>query len=319
MLSWQWRLRSQHRSSLTSAATLFTAAAISSVLAGPASATLINYNPAPTTDTGWNACGTGKVAALAGHDCRTTAFFEKNSLNKEFKNNPGGVSVIFGAAFNAWNNNNNSTLNPAATTAQGWTLTNGGDPGGTLNVTTAKAIQLNGVTQGGASIFITPNAALLATLNAAVTAANAAAAVGKKDYKITWAQGAYDNFQLPPNVGTGPAFYEMDVKTFTANTAGNDPSYCAGFSCPGGTSFDDDPNLRYLAEGTPQAFFFGNTYISIYSVANKTLTVYDGVDYGWHNHVKASAPEPSSWALMLLGVGGLGAAARARARAAVRA
>jgi hypothetical protein len=282
---------------------------MSSALAGAASASAIVYNPAPTTDTGWNACG-----ALPGDQCRTTAFFEKDSLAKEFKKNPGGISVIFGAAFNAWNNNNNSNLNPAATTAQGWTLTNGGDPGGTLNVTTAKAVQLGGVTRGGAQIFITPDAALLRTLNAAVAAANAAAPAGKKDYKITWAQGLYDNYVITPAAATVPAFYEMDVSAFTANTAGNDPSYCAGFSCPGGTSFDDEPNIDYFAPPGPQGFFFGNTYISIESIANKTLTVYDGVDYGWHNFVKG-VPEPSTWALMLLGLGGLGAAVRARAKA----
>jgi hypothetical protein len=304
------KLRSQRRLASTGAATVLTAIAVSSALGGTASATAIVYNPAADPDTGWHACG-----ALAGDDCRTTAFFERESLGREFRNNPGGVSVIFGAAFNSWNNTNNSNLNPAATTAQGWTLTKGADPGGVLNVTTAKAMQFNGVELGGAVIFITPNQALLNTLNAAVTAANAAAPAGKKDYKITWAQGLYDNYVTTPASATVPPFYEMDVKTFTANTAGNDPSYCAGFSCPGGTSFDDDPKIDYFAPPGPQGFFFGNTYLSIYSVANKQLTVYDGVDYGWHNHVKASAPEPSSWALMLLGFGGLGGLARARKRA----
>jgi hypothetical protein len=286
--------------------------AMSSLLAGPAAATVINYNPMPSKSIGWNPCG-----ALAGARCRTTAFFEKDSLSREFRHNPGGISVIFGAAFNAWNNNNNSSLNPAATTAQGWSLSNGGDPGGTLNVTTAKAIQLNGVRQGGAEIFITPSIALLATLNTDVAIDNALAPAGKKDFKITWAQGLYDNYVVTPAAATVPAFYEMDVKTFTPNMAGNDPSYCAGFSCPGGTSFDDNPNIDYFAPGTPQGFFFGNTYLSIYSLANKSLIVYDGVDYGWHNHVIGPpVPEPSTWVLMLLGVGGLGAAARARARAA---
>jgi PEP-CTERM motif len=300
----------------TGTATL-AAAAMSSVLAGSASATAIKYNPAPTTNTGWNACGTALVAGLAGDNCKTTAFFEKDSLSKEFQNNPGGVSVIFGAGFNAWNNNNNSTLNPAATTPQGWTLINGGDPGGTLNVTKAKAVQLGGVSRGGAQIFITPSIGLLTTLNTDVAIDNALAPAGKKDYKITWAQGLYDNFVLTPNPATGPAFYEMDVSAFTANTAGNDPSYCAGFSCPGGTSFEDTPNFRYLTPGSAQAFFFGNTYISIYSLANKSLTVYDGVDYGWHNFVSRGVPEPSTWAVMLLGLGGLGAAVRARRRASV--
>ena len=302
-----------HWSSTKGAATgLLGAIAVSAALAGSASASTVTYNPAPTTDTGWNPCGVAFYASLAGDRCRTTAFFEPDSLAKEFKNNPGGVSVIFGAAFNAWNNNNNKSTNPAATTAQGWTLTNGGDPGGAFTVSIAKAIQLNNVSQGGAQIRITPNAALITTLNNAVTAANAKAADGKKDYAITWVQGLYDNFVFP--AATVPAYYEMDVSGFVANTAGQDPSYCASFpaGCPGANVFLDTPNLRYFPLGDVQAFFFGNAYLGIESLANKNLIVFDGVDYGWHNFVSGPVPEPATWALMLLGFGAMGSAIRAR-------
>jgi hypothetical protein len=284
-------------------------------MAGSSSASIVNYNPAPTTRAGWNMCSGANFPALANDFCLTKAFFEPKSLTTEFNNNPGHISVIFGAAFNAWNNNNNKSNNPAATTPQGWSLSFGGDPGGTFNVSIATALQLNNVAQGGARIRVTPNAVLLQTLTTAVAADNANAAAGKKDYKITWAQGLYDNFVFPPAIV--PAYYEMDVSGFMANTAGQDPSYCASFpaGCPppaANYTFLDTPNLRYFPLNSPQAFFFGNAYIGIESLANKSLIVYDGVDYGWHNYVSAvlPVPEPATWALLLAGFGSLGAGLR---------
>lgn len=305
---------------------LLGATAIAFILAGPASASVVNYNPAPTTSTGWNKCSGADFAALANDFCQTTAFFEPNSLATEFSNNPGGISVIFGAGFDAWNNTNNKSNNPAATTAQGWTLSSGGDPGGALNVSIAKALQFDqdrnpvntNVYSGGAQIKVTPNAALLKTLNTAVAADNAAAPVGKKDYQITWVQGLYDNYE---GADTVAAFYEMDVSGYTANTGGQNPSYCASFplGCPGANTFLDTPFLRYLPLGDPQGFFFGNAYIAIESLDNKSLIVYDGVDYGWHNYVSAVAnapvPEPATWALLLAGFGALGVAGWRRGRA----
>lgn len=296
--------------------------AIAGAWAGAASASTVTYNPAPTTSTGWNPCGAGIYPALAGKFCLTTAFFEPTSLSTEFKNNPGKISVIFGAGFNSWNTRNNVSYNPLATTPQGWTLSFGGDPGGTLNVSIATALQFNSVTRGGARIMITPNAALLMTLQNAVTADNAAAPVGKKDYKITWAQALYDNFTITPPA-TGPAYYEMDVSGFVANMAGQDPAYCASFKagCPppaASFNFRDTPKFRYLPLGQPQAFFFGNEYIAIESLDNKQLIVYDGVDYGWHNYVSAvgngpiPVPEPATWALVLAGFAGIGGALRRR-------
>ena len=191
----EWGLHLKCRVTSTRRATmpqLLGATAIAFILAGPASASVVNYNPAPTTSTGWNKCSGADFAALANDFCQTTAFFEPNSLATEFSNNPGGISVIFGAGFDAWNNTNNKSNNPAATTAQGWTLSSGGDPGSALNLSIAKALQFDqdrnpvntNVYSGGAQIKVTPNAALLKTLNTAVAADNAAAPVGKKDYQI---------------------------------------------------------------------------------------------------------------------------------------
>lgn len=68
--------------------------------------------PGADHSTGWNKCSGADFAALANDFCQTTAFFEPNSLATEFSNNPGGISVIFGAGFDAWNNTNNKSNNP---------------------------------------------------------------------------------------------------------------------------------------------------------------------------------------------------------------
>lgn len=267
------------------------------LLAGSLSASNIIYNPAPITDTGWHTCGVFYYASLAGDKCRTTAYFQSMSLNQEFKNNPGGISVIFGAAFNAWNTRDNVSYNPPGL-QKGWTLNNGGDPGGAFNVTVAQAQQFDqnrnpivaNVITGGVDIQITPNAAQRATL------ANAVAKLGG-DYQITWVQGLYDNFMFNPT-RTVPPYYEMDI---TGPGGVLDPSYCASFpaGCGANNSFSDVPNLRYFPVGQTQAFFYGNAYIAIESIQNKSLTVYDGVDYGWNNYV--ATPEPGT--CILLGAG----------------
>jgi hypothetical protein len=268
---------------------------------------VVNYNPAPTTDTGWNNCGTFFYASLGGDVCRTTAFFEADSLAKEFMNNPGGISVIFGAAFDAWNTRDNVSYNPLGV-QKGWTLSNGGDPGGAFDVSVAQAQQFdqnrnpinNNVITGGVTIEVTPNAALRATLATAVTNANAAAPDGKKDYQVTWVQGLFDNFMFNPT-RTVAAFYEMDVNAANAVGAGADPSYCVSFpgGCGANNSFSDVPNLRYFPLGETQAFFRGNAYIAIESIQNKRLVVFDGIDYGWDNAVMT--PEPLTWTLFAVG------------------
>jgi hypothetical protein len=283
--------------------------AASVVLAGPLLSSAVNYNPAPTTDTGWNSCGVFFYASLAGDSCRTTAFFEAASLTTEFKNPPPGpISVVFQAAFDAWNNRDNVSYNPPGV-QKGWALTFGGDPGGTFDVSVAQAQQFdqnrnpinNNVITGGLDLQVTPNAALRNTLATAVANANAAAADGKKDYQITWMQGLFDNFMFNPTTIVAP-FYEMDVSAANAVGVNADPSYCVSFpaGCGANNSFSDVPNLRYFPLGQTQAFFRGNAYIGIESIQNKSLVVFDGIDYGWDNFV--AVPEPLTWPLLAIGL-----------------
>jgi hypothetical protein len=262
-------------------------------LTGCLSATLVNYNPAPTTDTGWNPCGATRYPTLEGNLCKTTAFFEAMSLDQEFMNNPGGISVIFGAAFNAWNTRDNVSYNPLGV-QRGWTLSFGGDPGGTFNVSTAKALQRDNLTIGAANIVVTPSDDLLKTMNGKL---------GANDV-LVWVQGLYLNWNFSGDAL--PAFYEMDVDGVdTTNKGRTDPSYCASFPgaafpCP---TFSDLPATVYLPLGV-QDFFYANAYLAIENRTNKTLTVYDGIDYGFNNYV--DAPEPLTWPLLGVGLALIG-------------
>lgn len=231
---------------------------------GSLSASTITYNPAPILDTGWNSCATSLFASLAGYSCRTTAYFEAMGLSQEWQNNPGGIAPVFNVGFDAWNTKDNKSTN-AAGTNQGWTLAKAADPGGTLTVSIAKAEQFNAannivvspVAKGGVEIQIAPNAALLATLNAAVTALGG-------DAKITWVQGLYDNYTTAGTTVT--PFYEMDT------TSATNPSYTDSYGPqPAGSGFYDQPKPRYQPFGTSQAFFYADAYIAIESVTNKTL------------------------------------------------
>ena len=82
-------------------------------LAGLLPAASITFNPAPTTDTGWNPCGN-----YAGFVRRTTAYFDAQSLNDQ--NDSHGISPLFQQAFDAWNE--------SVSGGDGlWTLHDGGD------------------------------------------------------------------------------------------------------------------------------------------------------------------------------------------------
>ncbi len=243
-----------------------TIALFSFSLSGLLSAATITYTPAATTDTGWNACG-----SFAGYTCRTTANFDTLGLNTQ---NDGGTSGLFDSAFSAWN----------TSVGGGWTLANGGDLTGTLDVTTATAQQFSGVTLGGLTINIDASGVTLPTVPAGDS--------------LVWAQGLFDNYLLDGSVVT--PFYEMDVVTGACNVAGPNPW------CPPAYPFQyadnhfyDQPKTLYLAPGSTQAFFDANAYLSVLDPTAKTLTVYDGVSYGFQNYV---SPEPAVWLLCASGL-----------------
>jgi len=195
---------------------------LSAGLAGTLSAALVNYNPAPTTDTGWTAC-----SAFAGYSCRTTAFFDPLGLSDQ--NDDVSINGLFQSAFTAWN---------ASGGGQGWTLNYGGNLGGTWNVTIAQAEQfdaannlvLNNVFKGGLEINIAVTGVTLPTLG-----------VGDQ---LVWTQGLFDNYLGNGTIVT--PFYEMDIITAGCSPAGPNP-YCPP-AYPyqyADNRFYDQPKARY--------------------------------------------------------------------------
>lgn len=235
-------------------------------LAGVLSAAAISYNPAATTSTGWNACG-----SFPGYSCLTTANFDDNSLNTQ---NDGGIAGLFDQAFNTWN---------ASGGGQGWTLVNGGDLSGTFDVTTAQAQQFSGVTLGGLTININVGNVTLPTVGA--------------NQQLVWVQGLNINY----TVGAGtivPGYYAMDTSTLSNLTCGGNifcpPAYPYQYV---NDHFYDQPKDYYQPPGSTQAFFDANAYVAVEDFTNvnaPVLTVYDGVSYGFQNYV---SPEPGNWVL----------------------
>lgn len=233
------------------------------------SAATINYNPAPTTDTGWKTC-----SAFAGYSCRTTAYFDALTLNTQ--NDSQNINGLFQSAFTAWN---------ASGGGQGWTLNFGGDLAGTFDVVIAQAQQFDSsnnlvntpVFKGGLEIQINVSNLTLPTLGAGD--------------RLAWTQGLHDNY-----TGAGatvPPFYEMDITTDACNTNGTNPWCPPAYPFQyGDNKFYDQPKARYQPPGTTQAFFDANAYLAVINYTGKTLTVYDGVSYGFQNYI---SPEPGTW------------------------
>lgn len=234
----------------------------------------INYNPAATTDTGWSTC-----ANLPGLTCRTTAYFDTMTLSDQ---NDTMLSALFQSAFTAWN---------ATGGGQGWTLNFGGDLAGTYSVTTAQALQF-----GAGGAVANANVAL-GGLEIEVGVGGITLPTPGMGEDIVWIQGLYDNYLLDGSIVT--SFYEMDVST--------DPcGGVTGITCPpaypfqyGDNKFYDRPRASYVA-GSTQAFFDANAFLAVRNTATSTITVYDGISYGFQNYV---SPEPGTWILLCSGLG----------------
>jgi hypothetical protein len=193
---------------------------------------------------------------------------------------PGGS--LFGQAFAAWN---------ASGGGQGWSLidgTNDGvdDLGGTLKVTTFTTAAFGSNPYlGGLTIRVDPSGLT-----------GLPALTGNEHY--VWAQGLFDNYLL--NGATVPGFFEMDITTATGancQTNGNGgnggnpacaPAYPFQNSLGNAGLFYDQPKANLYQYFAAEAFF------GVIDYSAKSLTIYDGVDYGFSN-----APEPATWVLCL--------------------
>jgi hypothetical protein len=241
-------------------------------LAGSLPATTINYNPAPTTTAGWSTC-----ANFARHHCKTIAYFDPQALSDE---NNAGVSNLFQLAFDAWND---------TAGGQGWTDSmSPTDLGGSFDVTVAKAEQFDGnknvvndnVVFGGLEIRVTLNNVKLPALG--------------PDDQLVWVQGLLDNY---PSAGGVASTYELDIFHGIFCTLSGPAPYCppAYPEQYADNHFYDQPKARYREPGTTQAFFDANAYLAVENYETKTLTLYDGISYGFQNYV---SPEPGAWVLV---------------------
>jgi hypothetical protein len=220
--------------------------------------------------------------------CSTTAYFQDQSLDDQ--NDDENISSLFVDAFDAWNKLN-------AMDAK-WTLKFGGDPGGAFSVfasfpkvtdpdPTCNGLGPKGGTCGGLLIRIALNKVPLP-------------AVGKNQV-LGWAQGVYSNYE---NNGakTVAAFYEMDVTTGACSTT--DTPYCAPlypFLAQPNYKFADAPAFQFLPPSSSQAFFNADAYLSLADYGTHTLTVYDGVSYGYRNAI----PEPPTRSVLSAGFAAL--------------
>jgi len=232
----------------------------------------ISYTGNPALDTGWGYCGN-----ILDTFCDTTAHFDLKSLAT---GTGGDISPLFLAAFNAWNSSGD------------WTLQSGGSLSGFFNIT-ASAQQFNFRQLGGVTIVtsidgITSLPALTGT------------------QQLVWVQGLYENYS-PTDGSILTPFYAMDIMAPGAACGDSGPypptPYCGPaypFQFADG-HFGDQPKAFYDL-GSSQAFFQANAYLAVEDAAVRTLTVYDGISYGFSNNVSATvpaeAPEPSAaWLL----------------------
>jgi hypothetical protein len=177
---------------------------------------------------------------------------------------------IFRAGFDAWN-----ATNPA--NGQ-WTLVDGtgggaeGELSGTYDVTTFRA-QIFGANSGGLTI----NVNLSGIQNLRAPGANET---------LVWAQALYDNYTVPAGALVNP-FFEMDIDT---NCVAN------GNFCPPAYPFQYANDHFYDQPGAPfpNRFFEAEAFLSYVNYNARTLTIYDGIDYGFRNDV---VPEPGTWAM----------------------
>ena len=195
---------------------------------------------------------------------------------------PGGN--LFSQGFNAWN---------AMGGGQGWTLAAGTDLGGSFDVTvfatqtdlTAAPCNAAGGVDGMCINVLTGNLTGIPALGA--------------NEQYVWAQALFDNYLLDGSLVT--PFFEMDVMA-AAGCSTVFPTFGTGkTACPPAYPFQYADNHFFDApsDPVPGAFFAAEAFFGEINYTTKTLTLFDGLDYGWIN-----VPEPSTAWLLAVGVAG---------------
>ncbi|SIO29873.1 hypothetical protein SAMN05444722_1289 [Rhodovulum sp. ES.010] len=211
-------------------------------------------------------------------DCTSTATISKSALG-------GKGDTFFGQSFEAWN----------AAQADAWTLVTKDDDDNALSVDGEMVVTLfNAVaapTFGGLQIRVQWREV-------------------SSDYKedYFWSQAVHANYDLDGNIVAPYAF--MDVKNKTS-TCRDIPQAAPFYYCQYGTrKFYDYPKGPW-----PNASFRGHAYISKVDREARTLTIYDGIDYGFVLSA-TPIPLPATIPLMLGALVPFAALAARRRRAA---
>ena len=186
----------------------------------------------------------------------------------------------FDASFDAWNTKFGNSQ---------WSITNGGFLDAEIDVSIFRAQITDGNSQGGVEIKMLFNYA------------------GADKGDFYWAQGTFSNYV--PFQGQVTPFFDMDVMA-----DGCDNSDLAK-QCPPLYPYQyGDRHFYDFPEGSfPSDFFNGYAYPVKIDRTNHTLTVYQGVAYGFQLYV---TPEPGT--LLMLGSGVLWIGASLRRRLAAR-
>ncbi len=252
----------------------------------------------------------GSCAGGIYHDCRATSFLstEPAGADSAFIGSPsfGGSPATFTRAFDAWN----------AAAGGGWRLIEGGS----LDLTISPHVEVStNDSEGG--LF-----PVLFTIGVADPATLA---------PLSWTQAIVTN-DSPVAGRLSPPVMTLDTFSFSQNAEGDNsqfPKTCvpaAAGATPRGSAFcgpiypfqygtalsgytlngiplGDNPFVDGPAGPWPDSSFQAVTLLSAVSTATETLTVYQGVSYGYGLAVNV-IPEPATWALALCGFAVLGLA-----------
>lgn len=178
---------------------------------------------------------------------------------------------IFKKGFKAWND--------AQPGDKKWTLKDGGDLAGTIEVTLFRTYNdCPGLAGAEVRAFFKPE--------------------GGGDVWWRWSQALHDNYtvKLPHDKKAPDPFYEMDVKAGGTNAP---PQY--PFSYDDGR-FYDKPGA--FCQDDQTVFFHAVTLISKADYTKRELTTYRGFEWGWDLKCVSPVPEPASMAA--IGIGFLG-------------
>ena len=248
--------------------------------------------------------------------CVDTAYMNTSLVgaNSQFIGSPviagSSTPATFTSAFDAWD----------AANGNSWKLVNGGVL--SLSINAHVGLDAGQFSAGLQPVIFTISGASSSLLS-----------------RLVWTQALVANY-TPLQGPLAEPIQTLDTFSFSQNAAGSNPNFpttCGAGSAAacgpiypfqyGSTLSQDqldgvplgvDPFYDAPQGEWPDASFDAITLLSTMSTATDTLTVYDGVSYGFalsaFGNVSAAGalqassaiPEPSTWAMMLIGFGGLG-------------